>query len=135
MEEEIQGAVGAHYLPMVSASFYHKSFITIWQPSRQEFFETADLRLCRSQISICVNLPSSLPWDQPGNLVHITKKFSMMLKGPAQLAPNHSVGMGLRYVISITKNEVQNEAGCYQNCIASHFNLAAGLCRAAISQF
>ena len=46
-----------------------------------------------------------------------------------------AVGMGPRYVISVTKNEARNEAGCYQNRIASHFNLAAGLCRAAISQF
>ena len=42
--------------------------------------------------------------------------------------------MGPRYVISVTKNEVRNEVGCYQNHIASHFNLAAGLCQAAISQ-
>ena len=45
------------------------------------------------------------------------------------------LGMGPRYVISVTKNEARNEAGCYQNRIASHFNLAAGLCRAAISPF
>ena len=33
--------------------------------------------------------------------------------------------MGLRYVISVTKNEAKNEAGCYQNRIASHFNRSA----------
>ena len=33
------------------------------------------------------------------------------------------------------KNEAKAEAGCYQNRFASHFNLSAGLCRAAISQF
>ena len=32
------------------------------------------------------------------------------------------VGMGPRYVISVTKNEVKNEFGCYQNRIDSHFN-------------
>ena len=28
------------------------------------------------------------------------------------------LGMGPRYMISVTKNEAKNEAGCYQNCIA-----------------
>ena len=45
-----------------------------------------------------------------------------------------ALGMGQRYVISVTKNEERNEAGCYQNHIASHFDLAAWLCRAAILQ-
>ena len=39
---------------------------------------------------------------------------------------SHStLGMGQRYVISVTKNEAKNEAGCYQNRIASHFNRSA----------
>ena len=35
------------------------------------------------------------------------------------------IGMGPRYVISVTKNEAKNEAGCYRNRIASHFNRSA----------
>ena len=37
------------------------------------------------------------------------------------------VGIGPRYVISVTKNKVKNEAGCYQNRIASHFNCLSGI--------
>ena len=33
------------------------------------------------------------------------------------------------------KPKLESAAGCYQNRFASHFNLSAGLCRAAISQF
>ena len=36
------------------------------------------------------------------------------------------ISMGQRYVISVTKTEVKNEAGCYQNSTSSHFNLSAG---------
>ena len=42
------------------------------------------------------------------------------------------VGMGQRYVILVTKNKAINEAGCYQNSIASHFNCLSGI-PAAIS--
>ena len=41
--------------------------------------------------------------------------------------------MGPRYVISVTKNEAKNEAGFYQNRIASHFNLAPACGRAVPS--
>ena len=34
--------------------------------------------------------------------------------------------MGPRYVILVTKNEAKNEAGCYQNRIASYFNCLSG---------
>ena len=40
-----------------------------------------------------------------------------------------TLGMGPRYVISVTKNEARNEAGCYQNRIASHFNRSARTAR------
>ena len=37
-----------------------------------------------------------------------------------------SIGIGARYVILVTNNEAKNEAGCYQNCITSHFNCLSG---------
>ena len=69
------------------------------------------------------------------DLKRIQTPHSLFWDFGADKTSQAAVGMGLRYMISVTQNEAKNEAGCYQNHIASHFNLAAGLCLAVISQF
>ena len=55
----------------------------------------------------------------------IRSKFSRSASAFRSISRQSALGMGQRNVISVTKNEAKNEAGCYQNRIASHFNRSA----------
>ena len=112
----------------------HASLLQLYQRRRQRFFrQSVQEVLVATFEGVCErDFGSAFALQSYPEYLDFFRRCAVpwvpdFLHAPIDQGSLSGLGMGPRYVILVTKNEAKNEAGCYQNRIASYFKCLSGI--------